>query len=127
MNPRQALPSFPRPAKSKIRQQDSFAHLRLEAEVSPSPSDPSPVSTPNLLLQGENEAVLDALFQSWEERVDLIYVDPPFHTGKIFRARTGRGEDSRSPRTWKTTEGFNDRWTDPSQYLSMLRGRLERM
>lgn len=127
MDPRLDLPSSAQTTKAESVGQDPFAHLQLESEVGPPPADLSPARAPNLLLQGENEAVLDELLKTWEGRVDLIYVDPPFHTGKVFRARTGRGEDSRTPQTWKTAEGFNDRWTDPSQYLAMLRSRIERM
>lgn len=127
MDAGQDLPSDPERTKADSVEREPPPHLRLEAEVGPFPPDPSPVSGPNLLIHGENGAVLDELLDSWEGRVDLIYVDPPFHTGKTFRARTGRGEDSRNPRTWKTTEGFNDPGTDPSQYLAMLRRQLKRM
>ncbi|HET8845711.1 MAG TPA: site-specific DNA-methyltransferase [Ktedonobacteraceae bacterium] len=39
----------------------------------------------NRLIQGERENVLLALLPHFAEQVDLIYIDPPFMTGRDFR------------------------------------------
>lgn len=96
-------------------------HLTVRAEGLPS-SGPA-----NLLIEGENESVLQTLLPEWEGRLDLIYADPPFSTGKVFPARVGRGEDSRRPESWRTTEGYEDRWDDAATYLEMLARRLRWM
>ncbi|MGA9533989.1 MAG: site-specific DNA-methyltransferase [Anaerolineales bacterium] len=67
------------------------------------------------------------LTDKYEGRIDLIYVDPPFLTGRAYSARVGRGEDSRRPDEWKTVSGYTDEWDDGGQYLSTLLPRLEMM
>jgi DNA modification methylase len=83
--------------------------------------DPDP---PNRLFLGDNLAVMQALAGTYEGRIDLIYADPPFLTGKAYAARVGRGEDSRRPEGWHTIEGYDDTWDDGAEYLSMLHARL---
>jgi DNA modification methylase len=77
------------------------------------------------LLQGDNLAVMAALLSELEGRIDLVYIDPPFHSGKSFTTRVGAREDSRRPETWDTETGYDDRWPDLAAYLDMLRPRLE--
>ncbi|MCL5793454.1 MAG: site-specific DNA-methyltransferase [Candidatus Thermoplasmatota archaeon] len=36
------------------------------------------------LIHGENYQVLRTIFPKWKERVELIYLDPPFNTGNDF-------------------------------------------
>ncbi len=79
------------------------------------------------LILGDNLAVMASLLPAHENRFDLIYADPPFLTGKAFRARVGRGEDSRSPLGWHTTDGYSDQWDSPTAYLAMLEPRLRLM
>ena len=105
-------------------QEVAAAVLSPIAEVFPggagSPSD-------RRLIQGENLAVMAGLLPAYENRFDLIYADPPFLTGKAFRARVGRGEDSRAPLGWQTVDGYSDRWSSPAEYLAMLEPRLRLM
>lgn len=82
---------------------------------------------PNRLILAENLAAMSGLRADLEGQVDLIYADPPFLSGKAYRARSGRGEDSRKPDEWATTAGFDDLWNDPGQYLNMLHARLQHM
>ena len=82
-------------------------------------------SFPNLLIEGDNLEAMSALMEQWENRIDLIYIDPPFLSGKAYQARIGRGEDSRRPDTWQTTAGYMDSWEDGSAYLNMLYPRLQ--
>jgi len=78
----------------------------------------------NRLILGDNLPVMSALLADFEERVDLIYVDPPFFTNKGYSTRVGRGEDSRKPEEWKLAEGYADEWDDLASYLDMLYPRL---
>jgi site-specific DNA-methyltransferase (adenine-specific) len=82
---------------------------------------------PGQLIKAENLAAMRSLLEQYEGRIDLIYVDPPFLTGRAYRARVGRGEDSRHPDEWKTATGYTDEWDDGGQYLSALLPRLEMM
>jgi DNA modification methylase len=79
------------------------------------------------LIQGENLGVMSALLADYEGKIDLIYADPPFLSGKSYRVRTGQGEDSRKPEDWKTAKGFRDEWNDRADYLDMLYSRLHLM
>jgi site-specific DNA-methyltransferase (adenine-specific) len=80
----------------------------------------------NLFL-GDNLRVMAALLPEYENRIDLIYADPPFFTNKHFLARIGRGEDSRRPQEWQLAEGYGDHWDDLDAYLDFLYPRLTLM
>jgi DNA modification methylase len=79
------------------------------------------------LIAGENAGIMAALLPEHESKIDLIYADPPFLSGKAYAARVGRGEDSRRPSEWKTVEGYQDTWKDGEAYLDMLYTRLKLM
>ncbi len=103
------------------------ASLRLLSQTGPQPvHDPERDPGAHLIL-GDNLPVMEALQQQYEGRISLIYADPPFFSGKRYPARIGRGEDSRQPRTWQTTQGYEDTWPQGADYLDMLLPRLERM
>ncbi len=68
-----------------------------------------------------------ALLPEFENRLDLIYADPPFFTNKHFLTRIGRGEDSRRPQEWQMAEGYTDHWDDLDAYLDFLYPRLALM
>jgi DNA modification methylase len=79
------------------------------------------------VILGDNLAVMAALLPKYENRIDLIYADPPFFTNRKFSARIGRGEDSRKPEKWKLVEGYHDAWLDLDSYLQFLYERLALM
>jgi DNA modification methylase len=81
----------------------------------------------NRLILGDNLPVMDALLEDLRGAFRVVYCDPPFATGKGFRRRIGRGEDSRKPETWRMGEGYDDSWDSIEEYLSMLYPRLIRM
>jgi DNA modification methylase len=87
-------------------------------------SDAVPI---NRLILGDNLRVMNALMDEYEEKIDLIYADPPFFTNKGYSARIGRGEDSRKPEEWQLAEGYPDQWDDLDSYLDMLYPRLALM
>jgi DNA modification methylase len=89
----------------------------------PAPSDASQADE-HRLIYADNLAAMLGLLERHEGRIDLIYADPPFLTGRSYPARVGTGEDSRQPTTWKTEHGFGDRWAGLPDYLSMLEPRL---
>lgn len=78
----------------------------------------------NRLILGDNLAAMQALLPEMDGRIDLLYADPPFLSGKKYATRIGRGEDSRRPEGWQTAEGYTDTWPDGSDYLNMLLTRL---
>ncbi len=44
----------------------------------------NPTESDNLIIEGENLAVLKLLSYSYREQVKCIYIDPPYNTGKDF-------------------------------------------
>jgi DNA modification methylase len=82
---------------------------------------------PDRLILGDNLAAMAALLPEYEGRIDLIYADPPFFTNRRYRARVGRGEDSRKPQEWQMADGYPDHWEDLEAYLDMLYPRLALM
>ena len=79
------------------------------------------------LFLGDNLRIMASLLPEYENRLDLIYTDPPFFTNKQYPARIGRGEDSRRPQEWLMAEGYGDRWKNMDAYLDFLYPRLALM
>ena len=44
----------------------------------------NPESSENIIIEGENLAVLKLLSKSYREKVKCVYIDPPYNTGKDF-------------------------------------------
>lgn len=81
-------------------------------------------SPANRLILGDNLSIMAALLPQYENRLDLIYIDPPFFTNRAWQARVGRGEDSRKPQNWRLASGYSDHWRSLDDYLSFLYPRL---
>jgi DNA modification methylase len=87
-----------------------------------------PNATPEShLFLGDNLQIMASLLPEYENRLDLIYTDPPFFTNKRYPARIGRGEDSRRPQEWQMAEGYGDHWENLDSYLDFLYPRLALM
>jgi adenine-specific DNA-methyltransferase len=61
--------------------------------------------TENLLIKGDNLLALKALVQDFANKIKLIYIDPPFHTGQAF--------------------DYYDDGLEHSIWLTMMRDRLD--
>ena len=86
-------------------------NLKTWSEIYPSEcSSKAPLS--GRLILGDNLPVMQALLPEYENQIQLIYADPPFLTGKVYRARIGQNEDSRKPDEWKTIKSYQDKWRD---------------
>ena len=72
-------------------------------------------AAPNRLIQGDNLAVMAALHTELAGKIDLLYLDPPFFTGREWRAREA---DSEAP------SAFTDSWRNLGDYLQWLFDRL---
>lgn len=100
------------------------AHLELESIIFPGEKGYPDQEAQDRMLWGDNLAAMWALLPEYENRIDLIYADPPFFTNRAFPARVGRGEDSRKPQEWLLAEGYPDHWSSLDAYLDMLYPRL---
>jgi DNA modification methylase len=106
--------------------QSKASPLQLGAEVYPLGNN-STSKFAGQLIRGDNLTLMASLMPAWEGKIDLIYADPPFLSGKVYTARIGRGEDSRRPSEWRTVDGYQDTWRDGAEYLDMLYPRLQLM
>lgn len=103
------------------------ASLAVDSVIYPQGKGYPHTAPENMLVLGDNLAVMSALLSKYEGRIQLIYADPPFFTNRRYPARVGRGEDSRKPGEWQLAEGYPDHWDDIDAYLDMLYPRLQLM
>ncbi len=62
-------------------------------------------NTENIYIEGDNLEVLKVLQESYLNKVKMIYIDPPYNTGKDF---VYRDNFSREEEDWKSTEYRNE-------------------
>jgi hypothetical protein len=80
----------------------------------------------NKLIWGDNLLVLASLMGEYAGKVDLIYIDPPFHSGANFSFKTKIGEETveKSPNLLEE-KAYRDTWGGGiTTYLDMLSARL---
>lgn len=76
----------------------------------------------SVFFKGDNFDVLSSLLASgFAEKVDLVYIDPPFNTNQIFTVSNARA--STISRANSSTVAYKDNRTQP-EYLEFLRERL---
>jgi DNA modification methylase len=85
----------------------------------------------NLLIHGDNLNAMAALLPRFAASFDLIYLDPPFFTGRDFRSRPspagahGASARKAQPRASESSSGFSDDWSGGlSAYLQWLVDRI---
>jgi site-specific DNA-methyltransferase (adenine-specific)/adenine-specific DNA-methyltransferase len=69
-----------REAECSLRTRESYPALGQDAQKSPADG------WSNRLIQGERADVLTALLPAFAGQVDLVYIDPPFMTGRDFKS-----------------------------------------
>ena len=75
----------------------------------------------NMLILGDNKLVMEGLIKSSLEKVDLIYIDPPFATGGNFNYKIQIGEEGDK----EVVESYSDKWKGGiDSYLNFLYERL---
>ena len=76
---------------------------------------------PNLIISADNFISICALLNKFENKIDLVYIDPPFNTGKDFKI----GENRISTISYANSDltAYNDNM-DFDEYLEFLRERL---
>lgn len=78
----------------------------------------------NKIFLGDNFQVMGHLLKEYRGRIDLVYIDPPFASGKDYRKTiTLRGFESNSPCTHVNEEQYGDNWKD-GDYLQFIYERL---
>ena len=75
----------------------------------------------NMLIQGDNLVALEYLADSWTDRVDLVYIDPPYATNNVYSTSPGRGATISAARDGKPAYADN---LSGAAYLKFLAARL---
>jgi hypothetical protein len=83
----------------------------------------APGSAAVRLIQGDNLTALFALLPELRGQATLVYLDPPFFTGRVH-AQVTRQRDHAGKILRASSPAFDDRWTDLPAYLTSLRDRL---
>jgi len=75
----------------------------------------------NLLIWGENKAVMNTLLSQFENKISLVYIDPPFATGGDFNLKVQIGEKG----NFLDNIAYTDKWGEGlDSYLDFLYERL---
>lgn len=80
----------------------------------------------NKLIWGDNLLVMASLLEEYAGKVDLVYIDPPFHAGAdfSFKVQVG-GETIEKEASLIEEKAYRDTWGQGLQsYLDMLAARL---
>ncbi|MFX0083734.1 MAG: site-specific DNA-methyltransferase [Candidatus Hodarchaeota archaeon] len=75
----------------------------------------------NLLFWGENREIINSLLDTFENKISLIYIDPPFATGGDFNLKIQIGQDGK----YIDDLAYKDKWKEGlDSYLTFLQERL---
>jgi len=75
----------------------------------------------NLLIWGENKNVMGSLNAKFSNKINLIYIDPPYATGGNFESKTFIGENN----TFEKKKAYSDIWEGGIDgYIDFLYDRL---
>ena len=75
----------------------------------------------NLLIWGENKRIMGSLSPKFSNKIDLIYIDPPYATGGNFKSKTFIGERN----TFENKKAYSDIWERGiDEYIDFLYDRL---
>jgi DNA modification methylase len=102
-------------------------------ELKTNSEDHSRSSWRNRLYRGNNLYVLHGLLLEFENRIDLIYIDPPFATGTDFSVKLLIGESDADMKSlpnqmFMEHRVYRDGWTQGlDSYLQMMEPRLRQM
>lgn len=94
------------------------------AQMSPAGNPVDATATgDNRLYHGDNLAAMSALADEFTGKIDLVYIDPPYGTGRRHRSRVRSRSGDTPP---EHCGAFDDRWGGgPAGYLDMITPRLE--
>jgi DNA modification methylase len=75
----------------------------------------------NCLIQGDNKDIMKSLLQTYENKINLIYIDPPFATGGDYELKMLIGEND----AYEVTKAYSDSWEGGiDAYMDFLYERL---
>ena len=75
----------------------------------------------NLLIWGENKSIMGSLIPKFSNKINLIYIDPPYATGSNFESKMFIGESN----TFEKKKAYSDIWERGiDEYIDYLYDRL---
>ena len=75
----------------------------------------------NLLIWGENKSIMEVLNHKFSNKINLIYIDPPYATGSNFESKTFIGENN----SFESKKAYSDIWIGGiDEYIDFLYDRL---
>ncbi len=75
----------------------------------------------NILFWGENKTLMNLLLENYENKVSMIYIDPPFATGGNFKLKIQIGEFGKKIEDL----AYDDKWKEGlHSYLNFMYERL---
>lgn len=78
------------------------------------------------LIQGVMPEEGQELLERFGGQVQMVYLDPPFNTGKRFDLKVRIGEEGyRTGTRTMMLPAYDDRWPDREQYMQMMKKTLE--
>ena len=103
-------------------------HLQTKEIINPLgiqyPPDQEPKideSSRNLLILGDNKLIMEDLLHEFTNKIDLIYIDPPFATGGNFPLKVNIGEGE----AYQVVPSYSDVWKGGmDEYLNFLHERF---
>ncbi|MBN1214650.1 MAG: site-specific DNA-methyltransferase [Candidatus Lokiarchaeota archaeon] len=76
----------------------------------------------NMLIWGDNKDIMNTLLKDYKDKIDLIYIDPPFFTGSEYNKRIFLNKQ------YIKKISYNDKWNNNlNLYLNFLQERLNIM
>ncbi|MBQ7784730.1 MAG: site-specific DNA-methyltransferase [Clostridia bacterium] len=77
------------------------------------------------LIQGTLPGIGQELLERYAGKVQMVYLDPPFNTGKRFEMKARIGEKGyKTGAPFLSLPAYDDRWESREEYLSMMRETL---
>mgnify|MGYP000872147325 CR=1 FL=1 len=73
------------------------------------------------LIKGDNFKVLSSMMETYKNKIDLIYIDPPYNTNRIFKSSTNRNNTISSEENGDIA--YSDNLTQ-EEYFEFIRERL---
>lgn len=73
------------------------------------------------LIKGDNFIVLSKLLKQYKSKIDLIYIDPPYNTNRVFTVSKGRSSTISNALNGEVAYSDN---LKKEEYIEFLRERL---
>lgn len=80
----------------------------------------------NVLMQGGITEKREELLSRYQNKIQTIYLDPPFYTGKMFHHKQRVGESGwRDGKPTLLLPAYSDQWRSEADFLNLLRDAVE--